>query len=193
MRQDDLTIAASRDVKKTRSLFSGRMDCFQRNVCLIQASHRPRWNAFLCTRYEFSHIFTLIELLIVIAIIAILAALLLPALNKARSRAYSTSCSNNLKQFGLAHVLYTNTYDGVICPEILQPGDIIWVTQFIKLMGGEKSARLFRCPASNEKNSSLLSTYYSTSPFNSDARLSYAQNYRLSTWRTYSPARKINQ
>jgi prepilin-type N-terminal cleavage/methylation domain-containing protein/prepilin-type processing-associated H-X9-DG protein len=69
--------------------------------------------------------FTLIELLVVIAIIAILAAMLLPALSKAKQRAWTISCNSNLHQISIGMILFADDNNGKY-PE--SGGDIPWNT-----------------------------------------------------------------
>ena len=64
--------------------------------------------------------FTLIELLVVIAIIAILASLLLPALARAKQKAQCASCLSNLRQWGLANMIYLDD-NGQTLPDFAIP------------------------------------------------------------------------
>jgi prepilin-type N-terminal cleavage/methylation domain-containing protein/prepilin-type processing-associated H-X9-DG protein len=78
-----------------------------------------------------SYAFTLIELLVVIAIIAILAALLLPALSKAKQRAQTIQCLNNIKQLQIAYELYAtdngnNVMDNSVAG-VASPGAQAWI------------------------------------------------------------------
>jgi len=97
--------------------------------------------------------FTIIELLIVITIILILAAISLPIVEKIRERARAAVCMNNLKQLGMALILYMDNWDGCLNltfeeiinsrPETFYPN--YW--HYLLYPNYVKSTEVFACPS----------------------------------------------
>jgi prepilin-type N-terminal cleavage/methylation domain-containing protein/prepilin-type processing-associated H-X9-DG protein len=125
--------------------------------------------------------FTLIELLVVIAIIAILAALLLPALAKAKQRAYATHCRSNLRQWSVIWNLYVSDFSqfsdgqGTSTDPDAPRGE--WVVALKRYF--DKKPDLLVCPSASRRRSNLATA---EAPLSDSAPDGQAENF--GGWRT---------
>lgn len=93
--------------------------------------------------------FTLIELLVVIAIIAILAAILFPVFAQAKAQAKSASELSNVKQNGLASLMYTNDADDMYVFGLRADWDETWA---VAVQPYEKNYNILRSPLDSNQN-----------------------------------------
>jgi prepilin-type N-terminal cleavage/methylation domain-containing protein len=91
--------------------------------------------------------FTLIELLVVIAIISLLAAILFPVFAQAREKARQASCTGNLKNLGIAVLMYAQDYDEAL-PLAAYATDTDFVTWHEITDPYLRNKQVWHCPSS---------------------------------------------
>ena len=154
-------------------------DCFP-----VPSDFRVPCSSVLTSRGK-TKVFTLIELLIVIAIIAILAGMLLPALSKARAKAFQSSCSGKMKNTGIAFQMYADDYNGYPPYSIFQADgrNYSWIpmlSTYLKLYNSYEDCQA-RAHISNINNGTLDPGKFSIYSCNANPVRFFAQNEPVKT------------
>jgi prepilin-type processing-associated H-X9-DG protein len=146
--------------------------------------------------------FTLVELLVVIGVIALLMGFLFPVLARARQRAGTAVCANNLRQMGTAWQMYASTNGGLSCPARLPrydgPDSIYDVGEgpeyrprWYELLGAQIKRYATKTPNKQEDDSWTISDEFFLCPaapdWNNSRNYTYGYNYQFLGNARYKP------
>ena len=112
-------------------------------------------------RYPKKRAFTLIELLVVIAIIAILAAILFPVFARAREKARTAACQNNVRQLAIGVRMYTTDYDEMMpptywyCAGCRPPPASEYIRWTDEIYPYVRNAQIYGCPSQPNQDISI--------------------------------------
>ena len=120
--------------------------------------------------------FTLIELLVVVAIMTVLIGILIPALQGARRQAKQTVCASNMRQIGLAAVVYANANDEYYPPSTHGSQNAAWLRS---MLPQAKDTSVYRCPEDRSDDWYVVGQDPGMQLIN-DRRASYAMNIYFS-------------
>ncbi len=123
--------------------------------------------------------FTLIELLTVIAIIGILAAIIIPTVGSVRDSAKASTCLSNLRQVGLAAIVYANDNKNFL-PDAGTGNDPAWartLSSYMTIPAAQRTS-IFTCPGALIPIEETTNPYSPTNP-NGDIVLTYGMHAGL--------------
>jgi prepilin-type N-terminal cleavage/methylation domain-containing protein/prepilin-type processing-associated H-X9-DG protein len=139
-----------------------------------------------------SRAFTLIELLVVISIIAVLLAVLIPSLSKAREKVKDISCRSNLKNIGVAVMMYLDAYDRKL-PNTNPANQLLWYDAAGNRYGPDnavtstywgvwywdylKDTKIFGCPSLQRVPEGLIYNYSGQNPDDLIKSAAYGLNH----------------
>lgn len=117
--------------------------------------------------------FSLIELIVCVAITLILTSMVISATQVARSKARGIQCAGQLRQMGMAASDYTDEYDGMLFPAVMDAPYGHWLN-YVYVEDFQKNEKMLQCPVLDEDD--MFNPYAGDNEYGDIRSASYIMN-----------------